>query len=126
VGDGEREHSTRTQHPRDSGDERRGVGDELQRAEGGEHHVEGAVGEGELRRGGAQGGNHDSVLLVDASAVLQLPAGDVDADGASAAQEHPARALPGTAPDLEDVPPGDLTERMDVVLADSLGAPQEP
>ncbi len=113
------------QHPRDVGDQGVGVGDELERAEGGEDDVERRVAERHAGGRRTQGGYDDPVLLVDAPAVLELPHGHVDADRPAAVDQDPARALAGPAADLEHVPAVDLAERVQIVLADALGTPQE-
>ena len=102
------------------------VGDELQGAEGGEDDVEGVRVEGQLRGTGQHGGYDDPVLLVDPAAVLQLAHRDVDGDRSAAVTQHPARALPGAAADLEHVATSDVAECVQGVLADALGTPEEP
>ena len=113
------------QHPRHVGDQGRRVRDELQRTEGREHDVEGAVAEGQLRSRRQESRYDDPVLVVDPPAVLQLPVGDVDADRPAAAAQHPARALPGPAADLQHVLAGHVAECAEVVLAHALGTPEE-
>jgi hypothetical protein len=65
------------------------------------------------------------MLEVDPEAVLQLPAGHIEADGTAAVLQDPARALGRAAPDLEYASSGDVAQGVYVVLPDTLGAPQE-
>ena len=125
VGDRERQPAAGPGHPGHLGDQGVGVGDELQRAEGGEDDVEGRVRERDRCRARADGRDRGLVLEVDPAAVLELAQGHVQADRAPAVAQHPARALTRAAAELEDVLAADLAERTDGVLALALGAPEK-
>ena len=125
VRDGEGEPAARPQHPRVLRDAGLEVGDELQGAEAREHDVERRVGEGQ-RGGGAQhAGHRHPGRLVEATGVLELAPREVEPDRPAALREHPARALPGTAADLEDLLAGDGAEHAGLVLGEALGSPDE-
>ena len=113
---GEDPASAGAQHPRDLDHHPGGVGDEGHGPEGRARQVEGGRGEGQRTGVGLDERHGSPCAGVQPAGVPQLLGGEVDGHDVGAPADQPARALRGTAADLQHPAPRDLAKQPGVGL----------